>query len=134
MFRNDYVLCMHQPKAQMAHTMQPCIKTSQNSFTNTALHSAVWVCHLEIVKFLVEELKCPPDITGQHTTSRLYLRIYLSGPALSVVVHRSGVQRDQNLWSCNDRKGYSPEDQQFLSIFPNKTAAYFVITAPPSKP
>ena len=38
------------------------------------------------------------------------------GPALSVVVHRSGVQRDRNLWSCDDRKGYSPEDQQFLNI------------------
>ena len=54
-----------------------------------------------------------------------------SGPALSVVVHRSGVQRDRNLWSCDDWKGYSPEDQHFLSIFPNETATYFVITAPP---
>ena len=24
-----------------------------------------------------------------------------------------GVKRVQNLWSCNDRKGYSPEDKQF---------------------
>ena len=41
------------------------------------------------------------------------------------------VQRDRNLWSCDHRKGYSPEDQHFLSIFPNETAAYFVISAPP---
>ena len=27
-----------------------------------------------------------------------------------------------NLWSCDDRKGYSPEDQHFLSILPNETA------------
>ena len=52
-----------------------------------------------------------------------------SGPALSVVVHRSGVQRDRNLWSCDDWKGYSPEDQQFLSIFQQLT----VISAPPIK-
>jgi len=39
-----------------------------------------------------------------------------------------GVQRDRSLWSCNDRKGYSPEDQ---SIFPKETATYFGITAPP---
>ena len=32
----------------------------------------------------------------------------------------SGVQRDRNLWSCEDRKGYSPEDQCFLSISPEK--------------
>ena len=32
-------------------------------------------------------------------------------------------KRDRNLWSCDDRKGYSPEDQHFLSIFPNETAA-----------
>ena len=32
-----------------------------------------------------------------------------------VVVHRSWVQRDRNLWSCDDRKRYSPEDQHFLA-------------------
>ena len=65
---------------------------------------------------------------SRHSTGKNKTR---SGPALSIVVHRSGVQRDRNLWSCDDRKGYSPEDQHFLSIFPNETAAYFVITAPP---
>ena len=44
-------------------------------------------------------------------------------PQLSVVGHRAGVQRDRNLWLCDDRKGNSPEYQQFLSIFPNETAA-----------
>ena len=44
----------------------------------------------------------------------------------------TSLQWDRNLWSWDDRKGYFPEDQQFfLSIFPNETAAYFVITAPP---
>ena len=37
-----------------------------------------------------------------------------SGPALCVVGHGSGVQRDRNPWSCEDRKGYSPEDQWFF--------------------
>ena len=37
-----------------------------------------------------------------------------SGPALSAVGHRSGVQKDQNLWSCDDWKGYSLEDQNFI--------------------
>ena len=31
-----------------------------------------------------------------------------SGPTLSIG-YRSGVQRDRNLWLCNDRRGYSPE-------------------------
>ena len=35
-------------------------------------------------------------------------------PALSVVGHGLGVQRDRNPWSCNDRKGYSSEDQCFF--------------------
>ena len=34
-------------------------------------------------------------------------------PSQLAVGHRSGVQRDQNPWSCEDRKGYSPEDQCF---------------------
>ena len=45
------------------------------------------------------------------------------GPALSIVGHRLGVQRHRNLWPCDDWKGYSPEDQNFLSIklFPTET-------------
>ena len=40
---------------------------------------------------------------------------------------RSGVQMDQNLWSYNDWKGYSPED---LSIFPNINSALRCHTLP----
>ena len=47
------------------------------------------------------------------TTPVSYCIFIILGPALSVVVHKSGVQRDRNLWSCDDRKGYSPEDQHF---------------------
>ena len=36
--------------------------------------------------------------------------------------HGSGVQRDRTPWSCEDRKGYSPEDQCFLSISPKKNS------------
>ena len=32
-----------------------------------------------------------------------------------------GVRRDQNLWSCDDWKGHSPEDQCFLSIAPKNS-------------
>ena len=70
-----YCVCTNQ-KHKWPIPYAPCIKTSQNNFTNTALHSAVSVCHLEIAKFLVEELKCPPDITGQHNTTRLNLRYW----------------------------------------------------------
>ena len=39
-------------------------------------------------------------------------------------LNRLGVQRDRNLWSCDDWKEYSPEDQPFFfSIFPNETTA-----------
>ena len=39
----------------------------------TRHHSAVWSGHLEIVEFLLEELKCPPDITGQHNATPLQM-------------------------------------------------------------
>jgi len=45
-----------------------------------------------------------------------------------------GVQRDQNLWSCDDRKVTPLKTSNFISIFPNETAAYFVITTPPISP
>ena len=40
------------------------------------------------------------------------------------------VLRDQNLWSCDNRKGYSSEDQHIFSIFSNETATYFAIIVP----
>ena len=54
-------------------------------------------------------------------------------PALSVVGHRLGVQRDRNPWSCDDWKGYSSEDQCFFffSISTQKTITHFAITGPP---
>ena len=42
-------------------------------------------------------------------------------PHSQAVGHGSGVQRDRNPWSCEDRKGYSPEDQYFLSISPKNS-------------
>ena len=38
-------------------------------------------------------------------------------PSLSVVGQRLEVKSDWKRWSCDDRKGYSSEDQHFLSIF-----------------
>ena len=49
--------------ATMHTNMYKCHKT--DNYTNTALHSAVWVCHLEIVKFLVEEFQISQDSTTQ---------------------------------------------------------------------
>ena len=38
---------------------------SRDIVDNTALHYASqWSGHLETVKFLIEELKCPPDLPG----------------------------------------------------------------------
>ena len=35
--------------------------------------------------------------------------------------HGLRVQRDQNLWSCNDQKGYSPEDQFLWAYIPKNS-------------
>ena len=48
---------------------------TQNSYHYTALHSAVWGGHLAVVKFLVEELKYPPDIAGQQNMTPLQMAI-----------------------------------------------------------
>ena len=48
---------------------------SQTSYNNTALHSAVWGGHLEIVKFFIVELKCPPDTAGQRNMTPLQMAI-----------------------------------------------------------
>ena len=41
-----------------------CDSMSRDILNNTVLHNAVFSGHLKIVKFLVEKLKCPPDIPG----------------------------------------------------------------------
>ena len=46
---------------------------TQDLFENTALHYAVVFGYLEVVQFFVEELKCPPDIEGQHNMTPLQL-------------------------------------------------------------
>ena len=48
-----------------------------------------------------------------------------SGPALSVVGHGLGVQKDRNPRSCDDRKGYSTKDQCFLEHFFQKTGTHY---------
>ena len=70
-FRVQEWLCtVHAPtkSTNAPYHMHSCIKTSQNSFTNTALHSAVWVCHLEMVNFLLRSwivLQISQDSTTQ---------------------------------------------------------------------
>ena len=55
-------------------TMEKCCDpVSQNIDGNTALHSAVLGGDIEVVKFVVEELKCPPDIAGQLNITPLHL-------------------------------------------------------------
>ena len=41
-----------------------CDPMSRDRIGNTALHHAILNGQLETVKFLIEKLKCPPDITG----------------------------------------------------------------------
>ena len=36
---------------------------------NTPLHTAAENGHLQVVQFFVEELKCPPNIRGQHNVT-----------------------------------------------------------------
>ena len=52
-----------------------CDPMSQNIHNNTALHSAVWSGRLGLVKFLIEELKCPPDIPGTFNLTPLQMAL-----------------------------------------------------------
>ena len=47
-------------------------------YCNTMLHVAVLGGYLEIVKFLIEELKYPPDIPGQFNVSPLPLAVHIN--------------------------------------------------------
>ena len=46
-------------------------------YCNTMLHVAVLGGYLEIVKFLIEELRYPPDIPGQFNVPPLPLAVYV---------------------------------------------------------
>ena len=46
---------------------------AQDIYDNNALHYAVQHGHLDIVKFFIEELECPPDIIGQQNTTPLQM-------------------------------------------------------------
>ena len=86
-FRVQEWLCtVHAPTKSTngPYHMHPCIKTSQNRYTNTALHSAVWVCHLGTAKFLVKELEVSSryHMTAQHNPA-----IYLKYCSISTEAH-----------------------------------------------
>ena len=53
---------------------------SRNIHNNTALHCAVLNGHIQVVKFLIEELKLPWDILGQHNTTSLQMAIIRRHP------------------------------------------------------
>ena len=53
-----------------------CDPMSRNFISNTALHNAVLGCHLEVVIFFIEELKCPPDIPGQWNMIPLQMAVH----------------------------------------------------------
>ena len=48
----------------------------------------------------------------------LYLTITISHYIHLTEEGKKGIERDQNLWSCNDWEEYSPEDQHFLVSYP----------------
>ena len=41
----------------------------RNIWNNLPLHAAAKHGHLQVVQFFVEELKCPPNIRGQHNAT-----------------------------------------------------------------
>ena len=59
----------------------------------------------------MKEISSDGDV---NTVCVSYIKVLILEQSLSVVGHGSGVQRDRNPWSCEDRKGYSPEDQYFF--------------------
>lgn len=73
-------------------------------------------------------LHCECQLISGLLISKQSLR-WGNGPVLSVVGWEF---RDQNLWSCDDQKRYSFENQRYFSMFPKAAATtYFVITALP---
>ena len=62
-------------------------------YDNNAFYYAVQHGHLEIVKFLIEKRRCPPDIIGQHNTIPLQMARFMNHSDIhcSISIDRSTV-------------------------------------------
>jgi len=57
----------------------------QGPFTITHLHLAVLEGHMQVLSFLIDELKCPPDIIGQREMTPYVLLVGINNSDESVV-------------------------------------------------
>ena len=92
----------------------------------TPLHIAAREGHEHTLESIVVngaaiDVKNDVGVSATNTGSRFVLLIRVS--RLQV-----GSPKGQNLWSCDDQKGYSSEDLQHIS----KKKTYFAITIPPT--
>ena len=66
-----------------------CDPMLKNCDNNTALHSAVYGGHLQVVSFFIEKMKCPPDIMGHRNRTPLQMAIEGHHPEISQYLHRT---------------------------------------------
>ena len=60
-------------------------------FYFSALHCAAIYGHFEIVKFFIEELKCPPDIPGIFNITPLQMAISMNHPDIAQHLQKHSV-------------------------------------------
>ena len=64
----------------------------QDRFGFTVLHCAVIEGHLDIVKFLIEELKCPSDISAApFNVTPLQMAIYTNHPNIAQYLQKHSI-------------------------------------------
>ena len=68
-----------------------CDPLSQDIFHNTTLHHAVISGYLEIVKFLIEELKCPQDVLGLDDLTPLEIATNENHPEIAQYLQQHSV-------------------------------------------
>ena len=73
-----------------------CDPMSQNFNSNTAVQIAVLGCHLEVVMFFIEELKGPPDITGQWNMTPLQMALHENHPNIAEYLQDAQKQVNTN--------------------------------------
>ena len=110
--QNPYICTTSSERESTDSLITPPIEPHTNLLSNLNIHSTVKAN---------EELGSSKQALG-----REWSHPYIVG-------HGSGVQTVRNPWSCDDRKGYSPEDQCFSSIYLPQKITHFAITAPPHK-
>ena len=68
-----------------------CDPMSRDFTHSTALHNAVLSGNLEIIKFFVEELKCPPDIQGPPNITLIQLARDMNHPDIAQYLQKHSV-------------------------------------------